>query len=136
MSSERRGYEFGKYAKQAIDRNSKKTCVVTGTKIKLERHHLLPIWMAKEYIPEHRRNVIRSGYNGVTLNKKIHQKLHDQMNAWSDSTKANFALGLYSYLEEEYYKGIMPQFVPKEVGHRRLTDNRKEPEVIYAATGD
>jgi hypothetical protein len=60
------------WREQVLERDEHK-CIISGREDNLEAHHVLP--KAEDYHPEEAFNVD----NGITLNKEVHQKIHDMI---------------------------------------------------------
>lgn len=122
MSVEHRvGREFPLRVQKQAKRLYNNECAITGSKENLELHHILPIFWAVLYLPNHDKELIRSVHNALPLETKVHDKVHAQLEMLPEWAKINFVIGMYSYLEEMYYKDQFPEMTPDHVMHRTLT---------------
>lgn len=124
-------YEFRSSAKKSIRQRSKNRCVITGSRVGLNMHHLLPVGFARENNIEKR--IVRHRSNGVLVDIQHHKEIHREINSWDEEKKLAYFLVVYdcilSVMRGEVSKTLQEIKMP-------LYEIESGESVIYSATGD
>lgn len=131
-SRERAKYNFPIQSKNRIRLKSRGKDVLENTIDGTEQiHHLVACWYAiQENIP---RKYITHSENGVVLNKKNHDQLHNEMKDWSPEQEFVYFTAVLEHIHECLKGGVSKTL--REV-KPPLYEIGEAESIIYEAVGD